>query len=120
MKPSQYFNRDGYCFGRKKTAAEYRFAQARDFAVFVNLDKPVFGEARNFQPNRVRSNINGGKGRHGGRQAVYRRKVKSWEKCETVYAFGYGIVLNTIVIPRSSKQRFTGIRRLIVGECFGA
>jgi hypothetical protein len=45
----------------------------------------MFGEARNFQPNRVRSNINGGKGRHGGRQTVYRRKVESWKKCETVY-----------------------------------
>jgi hypothetical protein len=86
MESAQNLNRHGYCFRRKKTAAEYGFAQARDFAVFVNLDKAVFRESRDFQPNGVRSDINGGKGRHSGRQTVYRRKAKSWKKCETVLA----------------------------------
>jgi hypothetical protein len=80
MKPPQHFYRGRDCFRRQKTATEHGFAQARDFAVFVNLDKTVPGEASNFQADGIRSDINGGKGRHGGKATVYSRRGKRPEK----------------------------------------
>src|SRR5579862_8831647 len=42
----------------------------------MNLSKPMPGEPRNLQADGVRSDINGGKGRHGGRATVYRAEME--------------------------------------------
>src|SRR5579872_4122082 len=76
MKPPQDLHRGGNRIRRQKTAAEYGFAQARDLAVLMDLDEPVADEASNFQADGVRSDINRGKSRHGGRPTVYRRSVE--------------------------------------------
>src|ERR1700674_955194 len=80
MKPPQHLHRGSYRFGRQKTIAEHGIAQARDFAVLLNLDEPVPGKTSNFQAHGVRSDINGGKGRHGGRAIVYSRGGRCLEK----------------------------------------
>ena len=46
----------------------------------MNLSKPMPGEPRNFQADGVRSDINGGKGRHSGRAIVYRAEMKGPEE----------------------------------------
>src|SRR5580704_10223758 len=46
MKSSQYLHRGGDRLGRQKTVAEDRIPQAGDFAILMNLDEAMPGEAR--------------------------------------------------------------------------
>ena len=64
MKTTQYLYRERDRFWRKQAAAENRFPQTSDFTVLVDLNQPVSNQAGNFQPDRIRSNVNGGEGRH--------------------------------------------------------
>src|SRR6185437_11454527 len=70
MKTSQHFDRERDCPRRKKTAAKYRFAEARDLSVFVNFYQVVRCKAGNLKADRVRSDVNSGKSRHS--RTVYR------------------------------------------------
>src|SRR5262245_2235846 len=71
MKASEHFNGESNRFRGKKSAAEYRFAQACHFSVLVDFDQAARGEPRNFQANGVRSNVNSGECRHSA--TVYTR-----------------------------------------------
>ena len=64
MKAAQNFDRIRNCFGSEKPGAEHAVAQARDLAIFMNLDQAPSGEAGDFQTHRVRSNIDRGESRH--------------------------------------------------------
>src|SRR5919206_3533616 len=70
MEPPQNFDSLFHSGRRKKTALEHRFAQARDFSVFVDLAQTFPMQGCNLQPNGVGSNINRSKSGHGG-DSVY-------------------------------------------------
>ena len=73
MKAAQHFDRVRNGLGSEKSGAEHAVAQARDLAVFVNLDQAPSGEAGDFQTHRVRSNIDRGKSGHGEFNSVQRQ-----------------------------------------------
>ncbi len=64
VEPAQYFYGAGHHLGIKSASAEDGFTQSRDFAVFFDDVQTVAREACDFQPNRVSTDINRGKGRH--------------------------------------------------------
>src|ERR1700730_6819895 len=66
MKAPQHAHRFRHRLGRKQSAAEDAFTQARDLAVFVDFFQPPGLQARDFQTNGIRSDVDGGKGRHRG------------------------------------------------------
>src|ERR1700686_838506 len=70
MKAPQYAPRFRHRLGRKQSATENAFTQAGDFAVFVDFFQPPGLQARNFQTNGIRSDVDGGKGGHRGRSTV--------------------------------------------------
>src|SRR5262249_46108842 len=55
---------------RKKSVAKYALTQARYLAIFMNFLQTVPAKTGNFQPDRIGSDVNRGKGRHG-RRPVY-------------------------------------------------
>src|SRR6266496_3563189 len=64
MKPPEHLHGRSDGLGRKKSTAENRLTQPRDFAVFVDINQVVRGQAGNLQANRIRSNVNGSKSWH--------------------------------------------------------
>ena len=60
MKAAQNFYGFGNCLGSEQAGAKDAIAQAGDLAVFMNLAQAAPGKARDFQTNRVRSNIDRG------------------------------------------------------------
>jgi hypothetical protein len=51
MKAAQHLHRFGHGFGSEKSGAKHAFAEARDFAVFVETAKPAGLQSRNLQPD---------------------------------------------------------------------
>src|SRR5467141_3057171 len=64
MEAPQHAHRFRHCLGRKKSATEDAFTQASDFAVFVDFFQPPSLQARNFQTNGIRSDVDSGEGGH--------------------------------------------------------
>src|SRR5208282_2463565 len=64
MKPAQNFHGFGHRFRREKSGAEDAFAQASDFAVFVDRAEASCLQSRNFKANGVRSDIDRGERGH--------------------------------------------------------
>ena len=60
MKTAQNFYGVGDRLGRQQTGAKHAVAQSRNLAVFVDFEQSASGEARIFQANRVRSDIDRG------------------------------------------------------------
>ena len=60
MKAPERFNRIVDGVGGKKAGAEYAVAQARDLAIFMNLEQAPSGKAGDFQTHGVRSDIDRG------------------------------------------------------------
>jgi len=65
MKPAQHLYGFGHRFGREKVRTEDAFAEARDFAVFMNAVEFSPAQAGNFQSNRVGADINRSEDGHG-------------------------------------------------------
>src|SRR5215470_17366496 len=70
MKSSQDLDRLSHRVRRKKSVAKYALTQARYLAIFMNFLQTVPAKTGNFQPDRIGSDVNRGKGRHG-RRPVY-------------------------------------------------
>src|SRR5262245_32948003 len=66
METAQYLHRLGHRFGCQKIGSEYSFTQASDFAVVVDAVESAPTQARNFQTNRVGTNVNRSEDGHGG------------------------------------------------------
>src|ERR1700687_1443131 len=66
MEATQHAHRFRHRLRRKQSSAEDAFTQASDFAVFVDFFQPPRLQARNFQTNGIRSDVDGGKGGHRG------------------------------------------------------
>jgi hypothetical protein len=73
MKAAQHFYREGDRLRRQESVLKNGFAQTCDFAVFVNFEQAMCNQPGDFQPDRVRSDVNGGKGRHSA--TVYRYRM---------------------------------------------
>jgi hypothetical protein len=53
MEAPENLHGQGNGFGRQESAAEYGFAEPRDFTVFMNFYQAVGDEAGYFQPDRI-------------------------------------------------------------------
>src|SRR4029077_10087393 len=82
MEAPQHAHRFRHCLGRKQSATEDAFTQPGDFAVFVDFFQPPGLQARNFQTNGIRANVDGGNGGHGGDDVddQYSHKGGGWRK----------------------------------------
>jgi hypothetical protein len=70
MKAAENLHSESDRLGRKESAAEDRFAQPRDFAVFVNFNQAMGAQAGNLQADGIGSDVNGGESWHS--RTVYR------------------------------------------------
>src|SRR5258707_977615 len=66
MEAPQYAHRFRHRLRRKQSATEDAFTQSSDFAVFMDFFQPPRLQARNFQANGIRSDVNGSEGGHRG------------------------------------------------------
>jgi hypothetical protein len=64
VEAAQDLNRFRHGLGREQAAAEHAFAQAGDLAVFVDFPEPSALQARDFQADGIRADVNGGKCGH--------------------------------------------------------
>src|SRR6202521_6420549 len=70
MEAPQHAHRFRHRLRRKQSATEDAFSQAGDLAVFVDFFQAPGLQARNFQTNGIRSDVDGGKGGHRKRSTV--------------------------------------------------
>src|SRR5579862_1291705 len=76
MEAPKNANRFRHGLRRKQSGAEDTFAKPRDFTVLMDFLEATSVQARNFQPNRIRSDIDGGKSGH-------RRFRRDEQYCDT-------------------------------------
>src|ERR1700686_1886593 len=70
MEAPQHAHRFQHRLRRKEAAPEVALSQEGDLAVFVDFFQSPGLQARNFQTNGIRSDVDGGKGGHRGRSTV--------------------------------------------------
>src|SRR5208282_1026642 len=84
MKPAQNFHGFGHRFRREKSGAEDAFAQASDFAVFVDRAEASCLQSRNFKANGVRSDIDRGERGHEEGDSLH----AGWEESHGGFSAG--------------------------------